>query len=139
MLPIYNRGVCEICALTKHSTGTRKARRILAGSWDLYQRNCKKMYAVIFKAETNKLDDSYSEMALRMRDLAINEYGCTEFISVTENDTEIAISYWESQEQIREWKQDAEHLVAQELGRSAWYKSYKVQVVEVIREYCKNT
>lgn len=97
------------------------------------------MYAVIFKAETNKLDDSYSEMALRMRDLAINEYGCTEFISVTENDTEIAISYWESQEQIREWKQDAEHLVAQELGRSAWYKSYKVQVVEVIREYCKNT
>ena len=97
------------------------------------------MYAVIFKAEINKLDKSYSETAQRMRELAVNKYGCTEFIAVTEGSREIAISYWENQEQIKEWKQDAEHLVAQELGRSTWYKSYKVQVVEVIREYEQNT
>ena len=70
-----------------------------------------------------------------MRDLAINKYGCTEFTAVTENDNEIAISYWKDQEQIKEWKQDALHLVAQEHGRSIWYKSYKVEVVKIIREY----
>lgn len=93
------------------------------------------MYAVIFKAEINTFDKRYFKMAQRMRELAINKYGCTEFVAVTEGSQEIAISYWENQEQIKEWKQDAEHLVAQELGRSTWYKSYKVQVVEVIREY----
>ena len=97
------------------------------------------MYAVIFKAEINQLDKSYSETALRMRELAINKYGCTEFVAVTEGNYEIAISYWENQEQIKKWKQDAEHLVAQEQGRSTWYKNYKVEVVEVIREYAKNT
>ncbi|MFN2121993.1 MAG: antibiotic biosynthesis monooxygenase family protein [Candidatus Promineifilaceae bacterium] len=74
-----------------------------------------------------------------MRELAINKYGCTEFITVTKENHEITISYWENQEQIIKWKQDAEHLVAQEKGRSTWYKSYKVEVVEVIREYAKNT
>jgi len=97
------------------------------------------MYAVIFKAEINMLDKSYSETALRMRELATSKYGCTEFIAVTEGDYEIAISYWENQEQILKWKQDAKHLIAQEKGRSTWYKNYKVEVVEVIREYAKNT
>ena len=97
------------------------------------------MYAVIFKAEINKLDSRYSEMASRMRELAINKYGCTEFISVTEGTQEIAISYWQDQEQIKRWKQDSEHLVAQELGSSIWYKSYKVQILEILREYSKNT
>lgn len=97
------------------------------------------MYAVIFRAEINKLDSHYSEMAAQMRQLAINRYGCKEFTSVTEGNHEIAISYWEDQEQIKQWKQDSEHLVAQELGKSKWYKSYTVQVAEVIREYNKNT
>ncbi len=97
------------------------------------------MYAVIFKAEIKKLDSRYSEMASQMRDLAINKYGCTEFISVAEGTKEIAISYWQNQEQIKKWKQDSKHLFAQELGKTVWYKSYTVQVVEVLREYNKNT
>ena len=97
------------------------------------------MYAVIFKAEINKLDKDYSDTAQRMRQLAMEKYGCTDFIAVTEGSYEIAISYWEHQEQIIAWKQDAEHLVAQELGSSTWYTSYKVEVVEVMREYTSST
>ena len=97
------------------------------------------MYAVIFRAEINQLDSRYSQMASQMRELAINKYGCTEFTSVTEGAQEIAISYWQNQEQIKQWKQDTKHLVAQKLGQSMWYKTYKVQVVEIIREYNKNT
>ena len=93
------------------------------------------MYAVIFRAEINELDEAYADMAARMRDLAINKYGCVEFTAMTEGKQEIAISYWDDQEQIKAWKQDPEHRKAQKLGRSKWYKSYRVQVVEIIRDY----
>jgi len=78
-------------------------------------------------------------MANRMRQLAINEYGCIKFSSVTDGNNEIAISYWESKEQIKEWKQNKEHLKAQELGKNKWYKTYSVEIVEVINQYDKNT
>jgi heme-degrading monooxygenase HmoA len=93
------------------------------------------MFAVIFRAEINQIDEEYHETASRMRELAINEYGCVGFTSVTEGDKEISISYWENQQKIIEWKQDREHMKAQRLGREKWYRSYKVEVVEVRREY----
>lgn len=91
------------------------------------------MYAVIFKATIKEFDEQYSEMAERMRDLAISEYGCTEFTACTEGDKEIAISYWPSMEQIKAWHQNPEHKKAQVLGKSKWYSSYQVQVTEVLR------
>ena len=92
-------------------------------------------YAVIFRAEIRKLDDEYAAMAARMRELAIAEYGCVEFLAVTEGRREVAISYWDSEAQIKNWKQNAEHLVAQKNGRNKWYRSYAVEVVEVVRSY----
>jgi heme-degrading monooxygenase HmoA len=93
------------------------------------------VYAVIFKAEINELDEAYFEIASRMRDLAINKYGCLEFTAVSEGNQEIAISYWNNQEQIKAWKNDPEHQRAQALGKSRWYKSYQVQITEIIRSY----
>lgn len=97
------------------------------------------MFAVIFRAEIRALDDEYSAMAGRLRDAAINEYGCVEFFAVTQGQHEVAISYWDSAEQIRHWKQNAEHLVAQRNGRNKWYRSYKVEVVEVVRSYASGS
>lgn len=91
------------------------------------------MYAVIFKATINELDGEYSSMAERLRTLAINEYGCTGFHACTEGDKEIAISYWPSEEHIRAWHNDPEHLEAQQLGKNKWYKSYCVNVAKVLR------
>lgn len=93
------------------------------------------MYAVIFRATINELDEGYFETAQRMRDLAINQYGCTEFVAVTEGIHEVTISYWENAEQIAKWKQDTDHLAAQQEGRSHWYHSYKVEIVEIVRKY----
>lgn len=93
------------------------------------------MYAVIFTATIRQLDSEYSRMAGRLRDLALAEYGCLEFTSANEGTREIAVSYWDSEDQIRSWKNDAEHRVAQELGRSAWYESYRVEIVRLIRRY----
>ena len=73
------------------------------------------MYAVIFRAKIDKIDKQYTQIAERMRQLTFEKYGCIELTSVTENDEEISISYWKTQEQIKNWKEDAEHIVAQEL------------------------
>ena len=93
------------------------------------------MYAVIFQAQINQLDHTYTTTAARMRELATSQYGCVEFTSVTEGDKEISISYWQSLEQIQKWKQDEEHIQAQAMGRAKWYKNYNVQIVEVMRTY----
>ena len=93
------------------------------------------MFAVIFRAEVADFDAEYAEVAARLRDVAIRDYGCSDFTSCTEGNHEIAISYWDNEGQIKLWKQNAEHLVAQANGRSRWYKSYSVEVVEIVRSY----
>ena len=95
------------------------------------------MFAVIFRAEINEPDGAYARTAIRMRKLATRKYGCSEFVAVTEGNSEIAISYWENEADILAWRQDAEHLAAQELGRCKWYNNYQVQVVKIIRDYKK--
>jgi len=95
------------------------------------------MYAVIFKAQINKLDEEYFKMAKILRESAINQYKCREFISLSEEGQEISISYWNSEDDIKAWKSDIYHLSAQELGQKIWYTSYEVQIVKVIREYCR--
>jgi heme-degrading monooxygenase HmoA len=70
-----------------------------------------------------------------MRDLAFERYNCQDFIAVTEGEQEIAISYWNSKEDIRQWHKDSQHAVAQQLGRDKWYQSYVVEIVKVERRY----
>lgn len=93
------------------------------------------MYAVIFRAVIRDLDQEYLDLAEQLRSLAIEKYGCREFFALTEGNQEVAISYWDTEEQVRNWKQDALHLQAQQLGRKKWYESYRVQIAEVQREY----
>jgi len=93
------------------------------------------MYAVIFTAEVINIDKEYFETAKRMRDLAINKYGCVKFISTTEGNSEISISYWNNKEQIKSWKDNEEHKQAQEKGKTKWYKSYSVEITEILHKY----
>jgi heme-degrading monooxygenase HmoA len=93
------------------------------------------MYAVIFKARINKLDSQYQATAKRLRELATREFACRDFFSVTENDFEISISYWDSLDDIQAWRDNQEHFMAQAMGASRWYRSVEVDVVELIRNY----
>ena len=93
------------------------------------------MFAVIFKAKVGEQDDHYGEMVTLMRDLAFAHYHCQDFIAVTEGEQEIAISYWNSEEDIRNWHQDSQHRIAQQFGQERWYQSYTVEFVEVRRRY----
>lgn len=93
------------------------------------------MFAVIFKAKVGDQDAQYIEMVGILRDLAFERYNCQDFIAVTEGEQEIAISYWNNEQDIRNWYTDGKHEVAQKLGREKWYQSYVVEITEVKRSY----
>ena len=93
------------------------------------------MFAVIFRATLVAPDQEYLDSAQRLRELAMDRYGCLDFISLSEGEHEIAISYWESESAIAAWREDPEHRRAQQAGRERWYSDYTVEVVEVRRAY----
>ncbi len=94
-------------------------------------------FVVIFRARTRTLDDEYFKIAARMRELALDQFGCLEFHAVTEGQNEVALSYWSDEPSIRAWKSHTDHLLAQQLGRERWYEHYAVQVAQITREYHK--
>jgi heme-degrading monooxygenase HmoA len=93
------------------------------------------MFVVIFRAKIKQFDDEYSHTAEKLRTLALTHYGCREFISFTEGSDEVAISWWDTEAQIRAWKNAPEHAAAQAKGRSIWYESVSVEVLETVRSY----
>lgn len=93
------------------------------------------MYIVIFRATVRETDAEYAATAERMRRLARDEFGCTEFHSVTDGTTEVSLSYWPSEDHIRAWKAHPEHMFAQRRARERWYETWSVEVTEVVRAY----
>jgi heme-degrading monooxygenase HmoA len=93
------------------------------------------MYVAIFRAKTRALDAEYARTAVRMRELALTQFGCLAFHSVTQGEDEISLSYWSSKEAIRAWKAHPEHVLAHQAGQARWYAAYSVEVAEIKRSY----
>lgn len=91
-------------------------------------------YAVIFTSSRTDVDNGYGEMADRMVELGSQMKG---FLGIesARNEIGITVSYWETLEDIRNWKQNAEHQIAQQTGRKEWYKAYKTRICKVERDY----
>ncbi|TJY38177.1 antibiotic biosynthesis monooxygenase family protein [Pontimicrobium aquaticum] len=97
-------------------------------------QNFKPYYAVIFTSTLTQKNEDYSEMAQKMEDLAKTQSGFLGIDSARE-DVGITVSYWESLEAIKTWKQHSEHLIAQQKGREQWYSWYNTRICKVEREY----
>jgi uncharacterized protein (DUF952 family)/heme-degrading monooxygenase HmoA len=93
--------------------------------------------AVIFSNQRTGDDDAgYLAEAARMDALASEQPGYVGIESVrAESGFGITVSYWSDDAAALAWKQQAEHLAAQQRGRSTWYDSYHVRVATVEREY----
>ncbi|MCU0298636.1 MAG: antibiotic biosynthesis monooxygenase [Candidatus Nanopelagicales bacterium] len=93
--------------------------------------------AVIFiSTRTAEDDPGYANAAARMENLAAAQPGFLGIDSVRDASGQgITVSYWSDDAAARAWKQVAEHLEAQRLGREVWYSQYRVIVAEVTREY----
>jgi heme-degrading monooxygenase HmoA len=94
----------------------------------------KPYYAVIFTSITTKVDQEYTEMALKMESLAKGQTGFLGFESARD-EMGISVSYWDSLGAISAWKMQTDYLFAQKKGREEWYKWYKVRICAVEREY----
>lgn len=94
-------------------------------------------YAVIFSSVRTIEDHDYSVMATKMVKLAKEQEGFLGVDSARE-DVGITVSYWQSLESIKKWKEQIDHTLARNLGREKWYSSYTVRICKVIREYSFN-
>lgn len=95
-------------------------------------------YAVIFSSTRTEGDKGYAAMADRMMALAAQQPGYLGVESARGDDgLGITVSYWETEDAIRHWKQNTEHLVAQEKGQKTWYQHYQLRVAKVERGYGK--
>ena len=91
-------------------------------------------YAVIFTSMRTEGDNGYREMADKMEVLAKQQQGYLGIESARE-DLGLTISYWSDLDSIKNWKQNMDHLFAQEKGRNVWYSAYKVRICKVERDY----
>lgn len=94
-------------------------------------------YAVIFSSQRSSDGEAdYAKAADRMLELAQTQDGFLGVESTRGTDGfGITVSYWKSEDSIKKWKSHSEHLIAQELGRTRWYKSFKTRICKVEREY----
>ena len=92
--------------------------------------------AVIFSSRRTTADPvGYEQAAARMLQLVQQQPGYLGMNSVRAADgSGITVSYWSSIEAAAAWKQKAEHLQVQQLGRELWYEQYELRVCLVVRE-----
>ena len=91
-------------------------------------------YAVIFTSKRTEVDENYSDIATKLVELAQIQDG---FLGIesARNEIGITVSYWKTLEDIKNWKQNLDHLDAQKLGVSKWYEKYTVRIALVEKEY----
>jgi heme-degrading monooxygenase HmoA len=90
-------------------------------------------YAVIF---ANQLRDDnqglYGETADRMVELAEQQPGFLGVESTRDGDGfGITVSYWKDRKSIKDWRDNAEHLLAQKMGRERFYATFSLRIAKV--------
>ncbi len=91
-------------------------------------------YAVIFSSTRTEIEDDYAEIADKMVELASHQDGFLG-IEFARNELGITVSYWRDEEAIKKWRENSEHTIAREKGRTDWYKAFKTRVAKVERDY----
>ena len=91
-------------------------------------------YAVIFSTIRTNIEEGYEETAQQMEELAKQQEGYLGIESAKDS-IGITVSYWESLEAIKKWKNNIEHTVARNKGRALWYQYYKLRICKVERDY----
>lgn len=97
------------------------------------------MIAVIFEvtpAEGQK--DHYLDIAAEMRPLLKDVEGfisVERFQSLTDPSKLLSLSYWESEDAVRRWRNLSAHRGAQEKGRKGVFADYRLRVAHVLRDY----
>ncbi|MEO9870665.1 antibiotic biosynthesis monooxygenase family protein [Ekhidna sp.] len=97
------------------------------------------MIAVIFEVlpnAENKLE--YLEIAAKLKPELKKNLGfisIERFQSFENPDKILSLSFWESEESVREWRITEIHRASQQKGREYIFKNYRLVVAQAIRDY----
>jgi len=93
------------------------------------------MVVVLFRSKLVDAPEGYSEMAAEMEALARTMPGFVDVKAYAAEDGErLTIVRWQDQETLRQWREQVRHRTAQRMGREHWYRYYRMEVAEVVRE-----
>ncbi len=93
-------------------------------------------YAVIFTSKQGQDHSGYQEMASAMLELAKEQQGYLGSETARDaNGFAITVSYWQNDAAIQAWKENTQHLAAQNEGIKRWYQDYAIRVAKVERSY----
>lgn len=93
-------------------------------------------YAVIFTSQRTSVEDGYEDMSAKMMELAARQPGFLGVESARDATGQgMTVSYWTTLEAIANWRNDAQHRVAQATGRKKWYSHYETRIARVERSY----
>ncbi|MGR3764149.1 antibiotic biosynthesis monooxygenase family protein [Rossellomorea sp. NS-SX7] len=94
-------------------------------------------YAVIFTSRRTEKDaKGYNRTADLMVELASKQSGFLGVESSRDQDGfGITVSYWDSLESIKQWKNNLSHQKAQVKGKKDWYSAYITRICKVDHDY----
>lgn len=90
---------------------------------------------VIFHAWHDPEEEGYAATSERLSTMVADAPGFLGMESLREGEASLTVSYWASEDEVRDWQQQMEHLEAQERGRLEWYRDYQVVVARSMRQY----
>jgi len=90
-------------------------------------------YAVVFTSIRSDGDNGYAEAAKRLLEIARQQPGFLGY-EAARQEMGISVSYWETPEAIRAWKDHPEHRKVQE-KEPLWYRESRIRVCRVERDY----
>lgn len=92
--------------------------------------------AVMFSSLRADDGAGYDAMSETMAELAMQQPGYLGIESARgEDGFGITVSYWANMDDVKRWKAQAQHQIAQRLGIERWYDHYEVRVARVERAY----
>lgn len=91
-------------------------------------------YAVIFTSIKSENQENYAATSARMEKMVTAQPGYLGHESASSG-IGITVSYWQNLDAIKAWKNQSDHKIAQEHGKSTWYNQYKIRICKVEKDY----
>ena len=85
----------------------------------------------------NKEKDYFKEVEKLQKELKKTKgfISVERFVHNSKANCYTSISTWIDEEAVKSWKKNSKHLISQNLGKKEIFKSYRIRVASVIRDY----
>ncbi|WED27606.1 antibiotic biosynthesis monooxygenase [Vibrio sp. DW001] len=98
--------------------------------------------AVIFEVSPKKAHmQDYLDVAAELKEHLMSMEGfisIERFQSLVDENKLLSLSFWESEEAVKSWREQVEHRQAQKKGYKDYFDDYRIRVASVDRDYTMN-